>query len=256
MSTVLPHPVPSGVVLPRSVLATSWWLVRRPPLLVPVAVAVLLTVTLLSVMDLDYHGLRLMRGVGLLLACAWVAVMDDPAGEVVAASPYPRTVRTGARILAGGAVVVPAWAGCAVAVEVVMPSTPVLALGVEALALATLGLGIGAGLRAWRDVHLAAHLATLGLVAAALLTNALPRWYAMIQGQTWGPPWEAAQIRWWALLLLALGVLGLALRDPLARPGRSVRSGVTGVERTPDEAAVLVGRADAVGAVVRAGSPR
>jgi hypothetical protein len=202
---------------PRALLDVSWWLVRRPQLFVPVAVAVLLTVVSLLLMEVDYQGLRLMRGVGLILACAWVAATDDPGGEVTAASPYPRSLRSGTRMLVAGAVVVPAWIGCAVAVQLVVPETPVLGMGAEGLALAALGLALGAGLRAWRDIHSPAHLAVLGLLALALLSNVLPRWYVLVQPQTWGPPWQASLIRWAALGLVGLGVLGLALRDPLAR---------------------------------------
>lgn len=201
----------------RTLLPVSWWLVRRPELLVPVAGALLLTGVTLVLIEADFHALRLVRGVGLILACAWVAAVDDPAGEVTAASPYPRPARTGARFLAAGSVVVVAWAACSAAVQVVVPATPVLPLAVEALALAALGLAVGAGLRAWRDIHRPSHLAVVGLLALALLTNVVPQTYVLIQAQTWGPPWEASLIRWAALGLVGLGVLGLATRDPLAR---------------------------------------
>lgn len=72
-------------------------------------------------------------------------------------------------------------------------------------------------LRAWRDVHIPAHLAVVGLLALALMTNVMPRWYVLLQPQTWGPPWEASLIRWSALGLVGLGVLGPAMREPLAR---------------------------------------
>ena len=205
----------------RSLLAVSWWLVRRPPLLAPAVAALLLTGVSLLLMEVDYQALRLMRGVALLLACAWVAAMDDPAGEVTAASPYSRTERSLSRLAATGAVVVPTWVVCAAAVERVVPQTPVLGTGVEALALAALGVAVGAGLRAWRDIHMASQLAVLGLLAIALLTNVMPRWYLLVQPQPWGPPWEAAQIRWWALALVAVGVLALALRDPVRSRART-----------------------------------
>jgi hypothetical protein len=88
---------------------------------------------------------------------------------------------------------------------------------VETLALGVVGLALGAGLRAWRDVHHPAHLAVVGLVAVTFLSAAAPRWYALQQSQTWGPPWEATRIRWAAVLLVGTGVVLLALRDPLVR---------------------------------------
>jgi hypothetical protein len=94
-----------------------------------------------------------------------------------------------------------------------------LGLGVEALALCALGVAVAAGLRAWRDQHAPSHVALVTVVALAFLSGALPRWYALQQEQTWGPPWEAAQIRWLAVLFVGIGLVTLALRDPLA-PGR------------------------------------
>jgi len=200
-----------------AVLATSWWLVRRPGLLVPAGAALALVVATLPALD-DGWALRVLRGVGVLLACAWVSATDDPAGEVVAASPYPRHVRTLARVGAALPPLAAAWAVAAVVVQVRAPEVPVAGLGVEALSLGLLGLAVGTGLRAWHDLHQPAHAAALGLVLLAFMTSAAPRWYALQQEQTWGPPWDAAQIRWWALVLVGAGVVALAVHDPLRRP--------------------------------------
>ncbi len=199
-----------------SLLVASWWLVRRPGLLVPTGAALLLVLATTPVLD-DGWALRVLRGAGVLLACAWVSATDDPAGEVVAASPYPRHVRTLARIGAAVPPLLAVWAVAAVVVQLRVPDVPVLALGVEALALGLLGLAVGAGLRAWHDLHQPAHAAALTLVLLAFVMGAAPRWYALHQTQTWGPPWEAAQIRWWALGLVAAGLAALALHDPLHR---------------------------------------
>lgn len=199
-----------------ALLATSWWLVRRPGLLLPAGAALVLVLATTPVLD-DGWALRVLRGAGVLLACAWVSATDDPAGEVVAASPYTRHVRTLARVGAAFPPLVAVWAGAAVVVQVRAPEVPVAGVGVEALALGLLGLAVGTGLRAWNDLHQPAHAATLGLVLVAFVTSAAPRWYALQQDQTWGPPWEAAQIRWWALVLAALGLIALALQDPLRR---------------------------------------
>ncbi|MGN6575945.1 MAG: hypothetical protein ACTHKG_09665 [Nocardioides sp.] len=204
----------------RALLAASWRLVHGPALLVPLLLALGLLAATAPVLD-DGYGLRVLRGVGVLLACAWVVTIDDPAGEVTAATPYPRAVRTSMRVAVGS---VPLLAGWLVAVVVVgwrAPDVPGAAVGVETLALGVAGLALGAGLRAWRDLHQPAHLAVVGLVALAFLSAAAPRWYALQQAQTWGPPWEAARIRWAALLLVGAGVLLLAVRDPLARSRRT-----------------------------------
>jgi hypothetical protein len=201
----------------------SWWVVLRPALLVPTGLAVLLVLGTAWGLD-DGFGLRVLRGVGVLLVCALVTTVDDPSAEVAASSPYPRAVRTAVRVLSGAAVVAAAWGACAAFVQWRAPDVPVRGLGVETLALAALGLAMATGLRAWREQQAPAHAALVGVVGAAFLSGSLPRWYALQQSQTWGPPWEAAQIRWAALLLVGAGIVALALRDPLARSSRSSRS--------------------------------
>jgi hypothetical protein len=212
----------------RAVLAASWWLVRRPGLLVPMAAACALLLATAPALD-DGHALQVLRGISVLLACALVASSDDPSGEVLAGSPYPRSLRTAARALAASAVIVPAWTLAAVLAQWRDPELPVLGAGVEALALGAVGLAIGGGLRSWRDLHAPSFLAALGVVGFAFSTSAAPRWYALQQGQTWGPPWEATQFRWLGLLLVALGIVVLAARDPLARTGHDLRPRFDGV---------------------------
>lgn len=207
----------------RAVVAVSWWLVRRPGLVTPAAAALVLLVATAPVLD-DGYGLQVLRGVSLLLAAALAAATDDPSGEVLAASPYPRSVRSGARVLAALGVVLPVWLLAAGLVEARAPEVPVLGVGVEALALGAAAVATGFGLRAWRDQHAASFLATLGVVGLTFATAAAPRWYALQQGQTWGPPWQAAQFRWSGLVLVALGIAALALRDPSAR-GRAGKDG-------------------------------
>jgi hypothetical protein len=212
--------VPTATGGSGALLRASWWVVRRPALLVPAGLALLLVLATASVLD-DGYAMRVLRGVGVLLACALVSAVDDPSGEVVAAAPVPRWERTGLRVLAATAVVVPAWCLAAGVVVWRTVGVPVLGLGLEALALAALGLAVATGLRAWRDQHVPSHAAVVAVAAIAFLTGALPRWYAMQQEQTWGPPWEAAQIRWFAVLLVGAGLVTLALRDPIARGRRT-----------------------------------
>jgi hypothetical protein len=210
-------------VAARALADASWRLVRGPALLAPVLVALGLLAATAPVLDEGY-GLRVLRGVGVLLACAWVVTVDDPAGEVTAATPYPRALRTLMRVAVGSAPLLAGWFGAVVVVGWRAPDVPGGAVGVETLALGVAGLALGAGLRAWRDLQQPAYLAVVGLVAIAFLSAAAPRWYALQQAQTWGPPWEAARIRWAALLLVGGGVLVLALRDPLARGRRTQES--------------------------------
>jgi hypothetical protein len=209
--------------VPASLWHASWRRLRGPAFLVPAALAVALTGATAGVLDEGY-GLRVLRGAGVLLACAWAMTTEDPAGEVATATPYGRRRRTLVRIGVGAAVLAPVVLLVAAFVQWRAPDVPVVAVGVESLVLGLVGLALGTGLRAWRDLHHPAHAAALGVVACAFLSGAAPRWYALHQEQTFGPPWEAAQIRWLALLLVVAGLLALAVRDPLAdrTPGRAM----------------------------------
>jgi hypothetical protein len=202
----------------RSLLAASWFAVRRPGLFLPAAAALVLVIATVPVLD-DGHAVQVLRGVGILLACAWCAATDDPAGEVAAASPYPRHIRSLARMAAAASVVLAVWGLAAVLAEARAEPTPTWGLGLEAAALSVAGLAIGAGLRAWTGHLSPSYLTVIGVVTLAVLTNALPREWAMVQPQTWGPPWEAAQLRWAGLVLVGTGMLTLALRDPLRLSG-------------------------------------
>lgn len=182
--------------------------------------AVLVAAVLLPVATFDWldseRALVVLRWLGVLLTVGWLSAVDDPAGEVVAASPYPRALRTFARVLLAGVLVVPAWAWAALLVHLRQPFFPILSVSLEALALAVAGIAVATGLRAWRDVHLPAQLASLGVLAFFALAAGLPRRYALQVDQTWGPPWTATHLRWIAVLLLGLAVVAVALRDPLA----------------------------------------
>ncbi len=196
-------------------LLASWTVVRRAGLLAPVAVVVVLLAGTAHLLD-DGYGMQVLRGVGVLLACAWVTTMDDPMGEVAAGSPYPRSVRTVTRAGVGMAIVFSVWVVCAVLVEARAETVPVLRLGLAALALGFAGLAMAAVVRFWAGHHQPSYVAVASLVVFVVALDALPRGWEMLPPQSWGPPWEAAQIRWSALLLFGVGVLALALRDPLA----------------------------------------
>ena len=203
----------------RAVVTASWHVVGGPLLLVPVVAACVLLAATWPALD-DGYALMALRGVGVLLATAWVVAMDDPMGEVLGASPYPRLVRWGARVLLCGATVVPFLGLAAVVVEERASYVPVLAVGLEAVALAVAGLAVGGTLRVWRSHLMPSHLAVVGVVVLAVLSHGLPRGWAMAQDQFWGPAWEAAHLRWAAVLLLGVVVVAAVLRDPWAERAR------------------------------------
>lgn len=214
----------------RTLVRASVLPLRHSPLPAIVLAGLLMPVVAFSALD-GPAAVTVLRWTGVVLAAGWLCAIDDPVGEVLAASPFARRRRSLARLAAAAVVILPTWAVVAGLVQWRQPSIPVLGFGVEALAHAAVGVAIAAALRAWRDMHCPSQLAVLGLLAVEAVITSLPRWYALNAGQTWGPPWEAAQLRWTALILLGTAVLWSALADPLARPRR--------LTAVPDDSVVL-----------------
>lgn len=208
----------SGAALPALVAAS--WLAVRPARLAALAGAAGILVAATAPWQDSGHAIPVMHGVALLVACVVALCTDDPAAEVVAATPHTRRTRTLLRVAVGLSVAVPTYLVAAVVAEARFSPSPLLALGVEAGAYLLLAAALGAALRA-RGLHAPGYPTVLALLALTFALGHLPREYLMVDPQTWGPPWEAALIRWGAVALLALGLLAMALRDPAAgRPTR------------------------------------
>ena len=200
-----------------ALLSASWLAVRRAPLLVPLGAAVLLMVASLPWAD---RAVPVVHGVGVLVACALAATTDDPAAEIAAATPPERRTRTAFRILAGALLALPVLlVGLAVA-ETRFAATPLVTLGPEVVGYGLLALAVGTGLRAWAAQPAPAYSASSAVLVIVLATWMLPRGWTMVDPQPWGPPLEAALLRWLAVALLALAVLAVALRDPAALRAR------------------------------------
>ncbi len=165
------------------------------------------------------------RAVAVLLAGGVAFALDDPTRSTVSAVPAPLWFRTGVRLLL---VVVPAALAWTVLVGWVETRTggslPVLALSLEAAAVAALVLGLAAVLS--RRPGLTDPGVMAGPVLAALLLGApsLPAWLALLVGP--GRGWTEAHLRWAAVLLVSLAALSAAVRDPAGRPWP--RGGVRG----------------------------
>lgn len=207
-----------------SLLGASWLVVRRVPLFAPCAAVLVLVVVTWPWLD-SGHATEVLHGASVLLACACAGATDDPAGEIAAASPYPARVRTAARLVAALGVIVPVYAAAAVVAHVRFAPTPSTALTLEAVGYAVAAVAIGSALRAWRDLLTPSYAASVGLLGVALATFMLPRGWTMVDPQTWGPPWTAAELRWTALVLFGVGVLSAALRDRGAPQSWTTRTG-------------------------------
>jgi hypothetical protein len=201
----------------RAVLGAAWLAVGRPPLLVPAAVALALALTTWP--WADEYGTRVVHGVAVLLACGLASATDDPAGEVVAAAPVPRHLRTLSRVATALTVLVPIAVVTLVLVGQRSFFFPTASMVLELVGYAALGGALGTALRAWGGLLRPAYPAVVGMVLLALVTYVLPRGWVMVEPQPWGRPYDAALLRWAGLIVLCLGVVGLALRDPASRRG-------------------------------------
>jgi hypothetical protein len=203
--------------------------VRALPLRV-VGLQVLAAVVLLSATakGLDEAGTasQVLLGVAVLLAAMLALAVDEPAAELLDATPTPLSRRVARRLAVLAGAVVPLWlVGLgAVALRGADVSTGMLTL--QLAALVALGLALPAALRRWRRVAEPGVLAGPALIGFLLAADLLPRALRLMPQQTWGPPWEVAHLRWSALLLAGASVLLVALSDPAtARTGIVRRRG-------------------------------
>jgi hypothetical protein len=202
-----------------SLLAASWPVVAQPPVLVPVGVAALLTLTTAPYLD-SGHADQVRIGVATVLACALAATAEDPTPEITAATPRPRWVPCVARLLLGLALVLPI-AILSLTLTLTQhqgTGTPTHGAGVQMLAVLMLGPALGFGVWAWGNAAQPTYAAMVGVVCIALVLWLLPATWSVLQYQPWGPPWEAALIRWSALVLLGCALALSAWRDPATRP--------------------------------------
>lgn len=209
MSTVVLGPAPLAPLV-----AASWRAVR-PVRIAGIAAATVVLVGVTAPWQDSGHAVPVMHGVALLLACLVALCTDDPAADVAAATPYPRHVRTLARLAVGTAVAVPAYLLASWVAEARFDPTPLMVLGPEALTSVIVAAAVGSLLRR-RGMHAPAYPTVLIVLLLTFALARLPRGYAVIDPQPWGPPVEAALIRWAALALLAVAALAWALRDPVA----------------------------------------
>jgi hypothetical protein len=199
-----------------SLLAASWPVVAQPPVLVPVGLAVLLTLATVPHLD-SGHADQVRIGVATVLACALAATAEDPAPEVTAAAPRPRWVPCVTRLLLGLALVLPIAILTLTLTVHQDATTPTHGAGVQVLAVLMIGPTLGFGVWAWGNVAQPTYAAMIGVICFALVLWLLPATWSVLQYQEWGPPLEAALIRWSALVLLGCALVLSAWRDPATR---------------------------------------
>lgn len=134
------------------VLHTTWRALERGPLLLSGTAAAVLVGATTLVLD-DGYAVQVLRGAAILLAGGLAVALDDPAADLLAASPTTLARRWAARLGLAIGVTAGCWGLLLAWVGGVVHGVPWLALSVEAAALGGLALAISAALRRWRDVR-------------------------------------------------------------------------------------------------------
>jgi hypothetical protein len=164
---------------------------------------------------------QVLLGLAVLLAATLALAVDEPAAELLDATPTGLSRRVARRLGVLAAAVVPLWLLALVLVAVRGADVPVLLLTLQLAALVALGLALPSALRRWRRVAEPGVLTGPLLVGFLLAADQLPRSLALTSQQGWGPPWEVTHLRWGAVLLAGASVLLVVLSDPAtARVGR------------------------------------
>ncbi len=200
----------------RPLLPAAWLGVRHGRLLLPLSASVLLVLATLPWQD-EGRATSVMHGVAVLVACAFATALDDPCGDLTTAAPARRSAWTGARLAAVSAVALPVLVAATLVARWRFAPLPLAGVVAEAAGYLLAGVAVAAALRAWRGTQLPSYPAVVGVLLVAMLTYALPRSWAMVDPQPWGPPYAAALWRWLGLVLLALACVLAAVRDPLDR---------------------------------------
>lgn len=159
-------------------------------------------------------ALQVLQGLAVLLAATLALAVDEPGAELLDATATPFAVRVARRLLALSAVVLPLWLLALLLVTWRGADLPLAGVTLEALGLVALALAAAAALRRWRRTAEPGAVSGAVLIAFFVVVDQLPRAAAVVPFQLWGPPWEAVQLRWTAVLLAAGSVLLVALSDP------------------------------------------
>lgn len=164
-----------------------------------------------------------LRVVALLLAVGVAFALDDRTRLTLAAVPTPLWWRATVQLIGVAIPAVVAWGAALLWVGWRADgSMPEASLSLEAVALAWLVLAVAGGLARWRDVSEPGVVTAPAMLGVGLMLPQLPANVALTVPE--GTGWDAAHIRWSALLVCAVAVLALSLRDPAATRRHSPRS--------------------------------
>lgn len=193
------------------------WAVRRGPVLGAAAAAGALAVLDLTVWPNGPGSILTWLAVA-LTAGAMALALDDPAGDVLDATPTSRRLRTGVRIVATLPLLA-GWAAYALVLQGQLDriggSVSAVALVVVGAGFAVLGVAGAAALRANGQREPGGVVAS-ALVLAALAVFVLP-WPGAARVLDVSGAWTSSTAGWLVATVLAAGVGWVATSDPWRR---------------------------------------
>ncbi len=163
-----------------------------------------------------------MYALALVLSTAGVGfVLDDPAAEILAASPLPLSRRRAIRIVVTAAIVLTTWTAIALAVAIasVWEEFPLRDIALELIALSSISLAVSAVVQRSGGGSGGPPAALVVLLAPAIMSALAFRNIRVFPSLVPGSPLHH---RWSWLALIAIVVLTRANRDP-ARPAHMFR---------------------------------
>ena len=183
---------------------------RRAGLGVPLAAGLVL---LAAAMKWFGHGhdLDLFRGLAFLLTAALICAVDDPSREALAAVPFSLAARTLGRVGVAALSAVPVWIVALAIATRTTRGVPLFWMTVEGAGIAVFGLTCAVLVHRWGRLDEPAVVAIPVVLALLLAMQVLPRHWALLGDQTWGPPWIATRIRWASLIAIGIGLTSYAL---------------------------------------------
>ncbi|MFF4589260.1 ABC transporter [Streptomyces sp. NPDC001388] len=160
-------------------------------------------------------GLFVLRLTALVGAVGLAFLLDDPARNTCATTPIGRPARTALRL----AMAVPLTALWWTAAVLLLPSPtrpPLLPVTLQAAAISAAALALATTAVRFTDRADVGRSAALCLGTAAAVTVLVPDRWGLLATPA-DPWWQAAQVRWTAVLLVTVAVCALWTPEPLGR---------------------------------------
>jgi len=217
---------------------------RRAGLGVPLAAGLVLLAAATRLFG-NGHDLDLLRCLAFLLGAALISAVDDPGREALAAVPFSLAARTLGRVGVAALAAVPIWIVALAIATRTTRDVPLFWMSVEGAGIAVFGLTCALLFHLWGRLDEPAVVAIPVALALLLAMQVLPRQWALLGDQTWGPSWIATRIRWAALIAIWIGLITHALvRDgyPRRDTGKRRRQRPNAASETPTMHSAKYGR--------------